>query len=296
MASASIVGSIALSDASQCDQATADTPCTQVWQINVTGIVASDSCHLDGDYTFDWDYTCRSGLKSSCPVVNGTIPSIAAQLVSENLCSQITVVSTMSGSLESYSDNSFTTTQLAYQPNNPMFFMATLTSDVLIQSAQVVNAVVTVQGVATPTTIVTNGEEVDGSLDFAYSESSPNQVAFQFNAVYGPSGQGPFVVFDSLGGQDLFTFTLEVEISVTYQTTFGRKRDIMSKTVSFRRNAVMDAMTPNKFLHTKKASAAAAAGPVMSVGSVLPITGAVVALIAVVAVMVVIYHRRVPRS
>ena len=184
-----------------------------------------------------------------------------------------------------------------------MYFMVTLNSDVLVGSVELLTMIVTVQGAASPVVIFSNGTEVDSSLDFQYYESYQNQVAFQINALYGPQAR-EFVLFDSLSGQDLFTFMLEAEMAVTYQTTFGRKRDIESKTVSFSSRAVVDASNMKEntpAVHAKKASAVVpnakmSAGPAVSIGSVLLIAGAVVALVAVVVVVVVVHRRRALRS
>ena len=94
------------------------------------------------------------------------------------------------------------------------------------------------------------------------------------------------MLFDSLSGLNLFTFTLEVDLLVTYQTTFGRKRDVESKTVSLSARAVMDAATSNKARSAKEASApdvsdskTTAVGSAVSAGSVLLIVGVVAAAV-----------------
>ena len=233
--------SISLYDASGCNQDAPDTPCTQVWQVNITNIQSSGACLLDGNYTTDWGYNCSSGLAAgSCPA-NGTqtIPSITAQLHSDNLCGQVNVVASLSAEMEAYPDSFFTTATLIYYSNFTMYFQVTVTAAVTVSFVSVVDVFVNVAGYPTvPIALNYNGVEDS----YLYSGFSPtnNVGGFEFVAVAGSPADGA-VVFDTDSGLGLFTFTVQANLIVTYQTTFGRKRSTVSEKLAVSKQLLFNA-------------------------------------------------------
>jgi hypothetical protein len=224
---------------------TPESPCTQIWNVNVTNIKSSYACNLDGPYVFDWTYDCRAGFVN-CPVVDGSsIPSITANIISEDICGTIDIVSSITGGISSYSDDTLTVPQLAYIANEPMFFLIDITSDVNLQTATIESIIVIQSGV--PTSVVSRGGQVSNSVGFTTFTENPSAVGFQFNAVYGDSDNG-WVIFDSKTLEDVFTFTVQVDVAVSYDTSFSRKRDVLTKTVSFARELVLDPTNPRGFM------------------------------------------------
>ena len=222
--------------------------------------------------------------QGSCPVDQPqSIPSITAQLQSENLCSQLNVVASLSAELGSYTDNSFTTTTLAFISNSPMFFEVTVDAAVTVQSVAVSDVFVLVSG--SPTVqVVSASEGVDPSLNYNFYSPSANQAGFQFDAVLGDSG---FFVFNS-GNAGLITFTVQANIAVTYVTSFtSRKRSIVTETISVTKQVILNARnsaTSSSFTEISDITSAATASASGMAPPFLPavVVGGAAAMAAVV--------------
>jgi len=226
--------SITLSDDSQCP-GTEGSSCLQVWSVGIMNIAWSGQCNVNGNYTFDWDFTCQAGFASSCGVANTTmISSITAQLGSDDVCGTVSVVSNIAGSLTSYSDNNYTTEELTYASNGVIFLGAEVTADVAFSSIAL-ELVRVVQG-GVPLVIYNFPSEVDASLNFGFGSDTGSVLQFNFVAV--DAGSPSFFIFNAGGSENAFTFTVEADLVVTYQTTLGRKREAETTSLSLKKSLV----------------------------------------------------------
>jgi len=225
---------ISLSDDSQCP-ASEGSSCLQVWSVGIVHVASSGQCNVNGNYTFDWDFTCQAGFTSACGVSNGTsIPSITAMLGSDDVCATVSVVSNIAGSLASYSDNNYTTEMATYASNGVIFLEAAVTADVTVSSVALQQVRVVQNGV--PLVIYNFPSEVDPSLNFGFGSDTGSVLQFNFVAIDAASPS--FLIFNSVGGQDVFTFTVEADLVVTYQTTLSRKREAATTSLSLKKSLV----------------------------------------------------------
>jgi len=77
---------------------------------------------------------------------------------------------------------------------------------------------------------------VDPSLNFGFGDEIGSVVEFNFVAV--DAAFPNFFVFNADGGDNIFTFTVEADLVVTYQTTLSRKREAETTSVSLKKSLV----------------------------------------------------------
>ena len=182
---------------------------------------------------------------------------ITANIVTDNVCATVSIAASLSGTLTSYTDSSDSVEEEAYVAGSTMFFQVTVTADVEIDSATVENVIVWQNDV--PQTIVSNQVAVNGNqlINYVPPTFSANP-SFSFDAVYAPGSQG-FTIFDSDLDSGVFIFEVEAQLSVTYRTTFSKKRSsVEHKTISVKRKLVLDTTRSGRSLvdfNTNSASA-----------------------------------------
>jgi len=226
-------------DNSQCPQDTPGSSCLQVTILEINNVRnGAGLCDFGGLYSFEWNYDCRSGLSSPCPVDGMDLLFSNLTLVSGDICGNVEVVSSLSGELKSYSDATFGTEKIAFVAGERIYLKATLSGDVSIRSVEVNEVAVVQQG--SQRTLVQGGVTAapfDGTLAFNGDEgvTSSEEVGFGFNALLGETEQH---VFDA-GGPSVFSFTVQVLLDVTYQTTFGRKRDLLKEPLPLQASLVL---------------------------------------------------------
>jgi len=229
---------VSLSDL-QCEQDVPDSPCSQVTTLQINNLRSGEiSCSLDGMYTFDWSYGCRTGFSAPCPLDGSEVLSSNITLASEDYCSRVEVVSSLTGELKSYSDGTFTTEKIAFLAGERIYLKATLAADVTIQSILVWEVRVLMGGETY--LIVENGSTASPfsvTLGYNGDEGSTNneEQGFSFIALMGDSEQDLFQT-DLFNG--LFSFTVQALLDVSYQTTFG-KRDILHETISLEAHLIL---------------------------------------------------------
>jgi len=198
-----------------------DVPASDCFQETVFSIsnVRSSSCQLDGVYTFDFPISCRSSVApSDCPFQGGETTTVNATLQSEDLCGMVTIVSSLSGDLQTFGEESLTEESISFVGGQRIYFKATLNADVEILDAQV-DSITIVQGASTQTIVAGGGEaglyvgtiNFDGDLPEA---SGPNELGFAFDATFGTEASD---IFDSSSPGSI-PFSVEVGLSVSYRT------------------------------------------------------------------------------
>ena len=150
------------------------------------------------------------------------------------MCATVSVVSNIVGSLTSYSDDSYATEVLTYASNGVIFLEAAVTADVTVSSVAMQQVRVVQNGV--PLVIYNFPSEVDPSLNFGFGSDTGSVLQFNFVAVDAASPS--FFVFNEDGGEDVFTFMVEADLVVTYQTTLGRKREAATTSLSLKKPLV----------------------------------------------------------
>jgi len=87
-----------------------------------------------------------------------------------------------------------------------------------------------------PLVIYNFPSEVDSSLNFGFGSDTGSILQFSFVAVDAASPS--FFIFNAGGGGNAFTFTVEADLVVTYQTTLGRKREAETTSLSLKKSLV----------------------------------------------------------
>jgi hypothetical protein len=201
--------------------------------------VSSGPCDISGAYTFTWNFDCRTG-QSPCPVDGSGTETATAQIQASDVCAKVTVVANIGGSLHSYPDNTFNTPQLVFVAGQTLYFLASLTSDVSINMIELDTLTVTQQN-QSPQTLVSSGIPNDGQyfgLNYGTDPTgNPDEFGFHFDAFAGPSSE---FIFDTSVPDSVFTFTVEATFNIQYKTTFGRKRDTVTESLTFTHRGVLD--------------------------------------------------------
>jgi len=247
--------------------------CLQVWLLNIT-LGGSGLCNFDGTFTLSYDVDCQGVFTSSngCPSdIVSQNPSIEFSISSDNICNSVSIISNIAGSIESFSDSGFSNPTVTFPPDATIYFQIPITADVNLNSITILAVRVVQDG--TPQQIF-NGTEADSSLAFTVISEFGSQVQFSFVAVAGSSG---FFIFDLLSPESLFTFTVEVDLVVSYQTT-TRKRDSLNDKITFRKPMALDLTKAKNALMQEKDAILqpnAAASTSFTAGSVLASAAAV---------------------
>lgn len=224
----------------QCASDVAGTDCLQTFEItfsDVTKLAGGNTCRLDGFYGLEWTYGCRAG-QNPCPVPGTDIVGANFTLASEDLCGTIELEAKLTGELKSYEDNTHAVERLVIVAKERIFLKAKLTADVSIQTITV-HELRLVQG-TTKRVLVVEGESQVPSIDYQTGGTfdPATEAGFSFLATYGTA---PSDLFSS-SGTGVYTFTVEADLTVTYRTTFGRKRDQESASMTIVNTLVLNAL------------------------------------------------------
>lgn len=226
----------------ECEQADVGSSCLQVTTLTISNLRSiPDQCDFNGAYRLAWNYNCRSG-QADCPVDGSDVAQISFNLTSGDICQQINIVAKIDGDLTSHTDDTFNEERLVIVAGERIYLKAALTADVSIQDIVVKELrIIQQQQQGAPKVIVQDGFATsDFSSSIAYNDAegtlTPNQKRISFLATYGV-GLGD--IFSSATPDGVFSFTIEADLEVTYRTTFGRKRDISSTSMSFAAQGVL---------------------------------------------------------
>jgi len=199
--------------------------CIQYWDIVIDPSVIQ--CTLDGAYWFGFNIGCQASFGNNCPLPLGSNTGIIEfNLTSEYFCPQVIETVDLSGTMNSFSDNTYTIPKFNFITNQTVYFLATVNSN----AATIISTVVD-----TATIIFTNG-----SSFLLYSGGTDTAFGTQINCVVTNNALSPetdtitFYLLDSLFApidfQNSETFTLEVTLTVTFSNT--AKRSIETTTTS----------------------------------------------------------------
>ena len=292
-----------LIDESQCpDRVGAD--CLQVWGVRIPAVASSRICQVEGNFTFSWNYYCQSTF-ADCPVtyissggggggrkrnyepytISPPTVEVTAELISENVCATMVVFSNIVGTLTSYSDDSFNTPLLAFLSNDYVFLEVEVTADVTLTSIAFEQVSVVQNGVAQ---VIHNASmEEDPALNFTiFGPEATSSILFKFLLVDDTSPN--YFIFDSSSGEELFTFQVQVDLVVTYQTTLTRKKDTETGALSVTKTLVLNRVDLLKVRQdiAEKSPRVSLPSAASSLGSSIFVTGAAV-LAASAAVLAV---------
>jgi len=184
--------------------------------------ISTNGCTFSGDYEFQWTQVCRG---SNCPSSLDPI-SATVSLESSNICSSIKVYSSISGSIESYEQDDYSSPQTSFMVGNYIFFQAYFVSDVDVDHFLLVNLYLTYDSFPSPRYLFQNGISTqlgDSNSFFALD----NQ--FTFSVSVGTNEDEDLIISAS---EDIaMTFEVFAEYEIFYKTTF-RKRSIQSQQLS----------------------------------------------------------------
>jgi len=191
--------------------------CIQYWDIVIDPTVTQ--CTLDGEYWFGFNYGCQASFGTNCPLPLGSNTGIIEfNLTSEYFCPQVIETVDLSGTMNSYSDNTYTIPKFNFITNQTVYFLATVSSNAATITSTVVD---------TATIIFTNGSSFllySGGTDTAFG-TQINCVVTN-NALSSETDTITFYLLDSLFApidfQNSETFTLEVTLTVTFFNTAKR--------------------------------------------------------------------------
>lgn len=217
--------------------------CVQTWTVILTP--QPQLCSLTGLYKLDTNATCQSNVGTTLAMCPGMgLVTFQSNIQSSNFCPSLTFEAVLQGSLNAYTNDSYTTLLLPetpYKNGNQAFFMAEVTSpQATIENAWFVdvsiinsggsngqlcshdtsysNCINTVYGAA-------NGFTADGKL--AFSGPTPHfNFGIQVVNAGEPFGQfaGPNYPMFSLAANAKTTFTVQAQIMVQFQ---GNRRRLV---------------------------------------------------------------------
>jgi len=200
-----------------CDENSGD--CIQTTTFIIEDISES-VCTFTGDYEFEWTQVCRG---SNCPDDLNPI-SATVSLESSNVCSSIKVYSSISGSLGSFEQDDFLSTQTSFIVGDYIFFEADFVSDVEVDHYELVNLYITYD--SDQRYLIQDG--LVSSIGLA-NDFSSNGLQFSFQISVGTTTDGDLIINSS---KDIaMTFEVYAEFEVYYKTSF-KKRSIQSQQLS----------------------------------------------------------------
>jgi len=215
--------SLSIGDSS-CPHDVADSPCLQVSTFTLHDIrTESMACDFSGLYQIELEYGCRSGIPpSECPLSTPLALGVNFTLNSGDICGSLELVSGLSGELRSFSGATFEEERLAFVIGETIFLLASFSADVSILDVQLKN-VRLIQGTGIDILMDRNTvPPYNGTFELDEEAPGANVLGFSFEAnesidweLLDPSGSGVYQV------------VVEATFDLSYQTTFGKKRELV---------------------------------------------------------------------
>jgi len=208
------------SSASLCPNSTGST-CTQRFQISVT---TNGACQITGTYGIQFALSCQVG-PNECPLPAGSTAEVTAAIISENFCTQVSALVSVSGSLLSYSSNTYTTTRALFLVDQVSYFMAQVSSS----QATLTNATIASVSVVNSQ----NSNEVyllyaDGLVNSLYAGSckfSLDTFGSDFAAFFFTANAS---IFNNATNTDVTkTYSVKAQVNVQYAGVPGTKRIVL---------------------------------------------------------------------
>ena len=197
-----------------CEENSGD--CIQTTTFIIQGI-SGNGCTFTGNYQFEWTQSCRgSNCQPNLNPINATV-----SLESSNVCSSIKVYSSISGTLESYDQDDYSSIQSNFIIGDTIYFEAEFISDVEVDHYELVNLY-----------IVSDSNQrylfKDGSITSigASNSFSSSDVQFSFGISVGTNNYEDLII--SASSDIAITFEVFVEYEIFYKTSF-KKRAIESQ-------------------------------------------------------------------
>jgi len=206
-----------------CPLSVDNTECLQVFLVNIYD-VRSYGCFYSGLYNIIWSASCRPGMlncdQASLPfALNFTI-------VSDNFCvGPGTITGPLTGTLESYSDNTFTQHRAAFLPNTTAYFEVVLVAGSTISSVTLLALTATVESVVIE--IVSNQTLLIPSTNLDDMLPNPEANVFRFSLDL-TAGTGAGVLFDEAVVTSPASFVVQADLEIIYVQfphRGNRKRD-----------------------------------------------------------------------
>ncbi len=86
------------------------------------------ACKLDGQYKVNFTVVCNPALKGDCPLDSATNQAqIAMNIVSEDICSQVSLDVGLTAYMEPYEDEALTIKKNVFLPGQRVYFLANVT-------------------------------------------------------------------------------------------------------------------------------------------------------------------------
>jgi len=213
---------------------TVGSTCTQRFRVNIT---TNGACTITGNYGVLFNLTCQTG--ADCNLNPNSVATVTASIVSENFCAQVSATVAISGTLTSYSSNTYASPRTIYLVDQVSYYQAAVTStqatltSSTIQTVSVVNTVDNTEsyliynnGVVNP--VYTNA--VHFSIDTATATTA--NFFFTLNST----------LFNNVTGADATkNFNVQARVDVTFTGVPGTKRVILDGALSSRQVSVSSA-------------------------------------------------------
>lgn len=213
-------------DYTACPLSTPSTECLQYFDLELANIV-QNGCSFNGVYPIYWTAQCRPGVLN-CNLTPFNY-SLSFTLTSDNYCDKSVVVSPLTGTLNTFSDDTFSVSKASFLPDTPAFFEASFTGGTAITSVALINLSIDVDG--NLQYLVFNKTLLAPAINFTVYNSTalgtgPSTYLFSFDL---KAGAGVGVIFATPPVTFPTTFTLEGEFEVTYPNYVrvgSRKRSV----------------------------------------------------------------------
>ena len=217
-----------------CDEGSGD--CVQTTTFIIQDISAN-GCTFSGDYQFEWTQICRG---SNCPPELNPM-NVTVSLESSNVCSSIKVYSSISGTLESYDQDDYSSIQSNFIIGDTIYFEAEFISDVEVDHYELVNLY-----------IVSDSNQrylfQDGSITTIGTANSlsSSDVQFSFGISVGTNDDEDLII--SASSDIAITFEVFAEYEIFYKTSF-RKRSIQSQQLGLSKQISLDSRIAQPHQH-----------------------------------------------
>jgi hypothetical protein len=211
---------------------TPGSTCTQRFRISIT---TNSACTITGNYGILFGLICQSGI-ADCNLPPNAQASVLATIVSEDFCAKVSAKVEITGALNSYSSNAYTSARSAFLVDQVSYFKAVVTSPQAtltkstIRSVSVVNAnnsaeTYLVYSDGQPNPIFANTAHF--SLDNAGSDFA--EFYFTLNAS----------MFNNATNSDVTkSYTVVARVDVEFKGVPGVKRVVMESNLNNRQVAL----------------------------------------------------------
>jgi hypothetical protein len=102
---------------------TVGSTCTQRFRINIT---TNGACTITGDYSMLFNLTCQPG--ADCNLNPNSVATVTASIVSEDFCAQVSATVAITGTLTSFSSNTYSSPRTIYLVDQVSYFQAAVVS------------------------------------------------------------------------------------------------------------------------------------------------------------------------